>query len=428
MSLTYYNDNEIFVVEWLRELIRKGHLPDGHVDDRSILDVSASDIESYVQCHFFAGIGGWSYALRIAGWPDDVPVWSASLPCQPFSQAGKGAGFDDERHLWPSFRRLVEQCRPPAIFGEQVASPLGRAWVSRVFSDLEGMGYAVWCTALPACSVGAPHQRLRLFWCAFADMGNPKERSTTHIRQSRSSNVGETKDRGSGLFGALDYADCRECTGNAESEKCDIDGAEARWKQGNVQSTNASSNFRLDNPTGARYESTGCRKSEESERRTGVLGMGREGCGMANTDGGEQEDKRVQRGRGYVQWEENKEVNRGYSEHDRADSAERDGTEFRVSAFENANKQEDGLSRETSPSHTRKGGSNRLLPWREFDLLYCSDGKIRRAPVLESGVFPLAHGVPGRVGRLRAYGNAIVPQVAAAFILASVGSRFHGVK
>ena len=56
------------------------------------------DIAGYTQCHFFAGIGIWSYALRLAGWPDDRQVWTGSCPCQPFSAAGKGEAFNDERH------------------------------------------------------------------------------------------------------------------------------------------------------------------------------------------------------------------------------------------------------------------------------------------------------------------------------------------
>jgi hypothetical protein len=60
-----------------------------------------------------------------AGWPDDEPIWTGSCPCQPFSAAGKGGGFADERHLWPAFHWLIEQCRPELVLGEQVASKDG---------------------------------------------------------------------------------------------------------------------------------------------------------------------------------------------------------------------------------------------------------------------------------------------------------------
>src|SRR5688572_19163051 len=116
----YYNENDPFAAAWLRELIARGLIAPGDVDERSILDVRASDIRSYVQCHFFAGIGGWSYALRLAGWDDTRPVWTGSCPCQPFSAAGKQQGEADERHLWPVFGALIRQRRPAVVFGEQV--------------------------------------------------------------------------------------------------------------------------------------------------------------------------------------------------------------------------------------------------------------------------------------------------------------------
>ena len=115
----YYNEHDPKAAAWLRELIKQGHIADGEVDERSIVDVKPEDLRGFVQCHFFAGIGVWSYALRQAGWSDDRPVWTGSCPCQSFSAAGKGAGFDDPRHLWPHFYRLISECHPPVVFGEQ---------------------------------------------------------------------------------------------------------------------------------------------------------------------------------------------------------------------------------------------------------------------------------------------------------------------
>ncbi len=137
----YYNDNDPFCVAWLMGLIRAGLIADGDVDNRSIQDVTKNDLKGYRQCHFFAGIGGWSHALRLSGTPDDFPVWTGSCPCQPFSQAGKHRGAKDARHLWPELRRLISECNPSTVFGEQVASPDGRLWLSGVFADLEAMGY-----------------------------------------------------------------------------------------------------------------------------------------------------------------------------------------------------------------------------------------------------------------------------------------------
>ena len=160
----YYNEIDPQCAEWLRNLIKAGHIADGEVDNRSILDVSPKDLKGFSQCHFFAGIGVWSRALRLAGWRDDQRVWTGSCPCQPFSAAGVRGGFADERHLWPAFFHLIAQCAPPTVFGEQVASKDGLAWIDLVHADMEGAGYTFGATDLCAACVGAPHIRQRLWF------------------------------------------------------------------------------------------------------------------------------------------------------------------------------------------------------------------------------------------------------------------------
>ena len=154
------------MAQWLRNLMAKKLIPIGDVDERSIAEVKPNDLAGYTQCHFFAGLGGWSHALRLAGWPDDKPVWTGSCPCQPFSIAGKRKAEKDARHLWPEFRRLIGNCRPTVVFGEQVESKLGRAWFDTVRTDLETMDYAVGAADLCAASIGAAHRRQRLFFVA----------------------------------------------------------------------------------------------------------------------------------------------------------------------------------------------------------------------------------------------------------------------
>lgn len=164
----YYNEFDPFAAQWLRGLIAAGHLPPGDVDERSIVDVSPSDLDGYTQCHFFAGIGGWPLAIRWAGLEHVAGIWTGSCPCQPLSSAGKRQGHADERHLWPAFHRLIAECAPAICFGEQVASKDGREWFAGVRFDLEDMGYACGAADLCAASVGAPHIRQRLFWVADA--------------------------------------------------------------------------------------------------------------------------------------------------------------------------------------------------------------------------------------------------------------------
>jgi len=201
--MNYYNEFDPFAAAWLRELIKEKLIPQGDVDERSITEIIPSELRGYTQCHFFAGIGGWSLALQLAGWPTDRPVWTGSCPCQPFSSAGKQKGKADERHLWPVWLDLIRECKPQTIFGEQVASSevvgqeleiafsvavqrgdyaeanrianklvklpnfaASSRWLDDVYQGLEAEGYACGAAVLPACSVGAPHKRDRLWFVA----------------------------------------------------------------------------------------------------------------------------------------------------------------------------------------------------------------------------------------------------------------------
>lgn len=166
MALVYYNEIDPYAAQWLRNLIAAGHIAPGDVDERSIEDVQPDDLSPYTQCHFFAGIGVWSHALRLAGWDDDRPVWTGSCPCQPFSAAGKGRGTSDERHLWPAFHHLIRERGPAIVFGEQVASKDGLGWLDLVQADMEATGYAFGAVDTCAAGFGAPHWRQRLYFAA----------------------------------------------------------------------------------------------------------------------------------------------------------------------------------------------------------------------------------------------------------------------
>ena len=317
----YYNEIEPYAAQWLRNLIAAGHIAPGEVDERSIRDVAAEDIAGFTQAHFFAGIGVWSHALRLAGWPDDRPVWTGSCPCQPFSAAGRGGGFADERHLWPEFARLIGQCRPATVFGEQVASALGRDWLVSVRVDLEALGYAVAAADLGAASVGAPHIRQRLWWVANAPAGRRREQRN-EVGPGQGGHVNGGGDASSRV---------------AQSEHGGREGGDA-----------------------------------EGRRSSAVMPPSRAG-GVADVD-----DERSQ---GRVVGRDSAGERAA-----RASGVELQGQPGPVNGF-----------------------------WRDADWLLCRDGKWR--PV-EPGTFPLAHGAPARVGRLRAYGNAIVAPLAAEFIQA----------
>ena len=195
----YYNENDPFAAAWLRELIKENLIAQGDVDERSIKEVQPEDLRKYTQCHFFVGIGVWSHALRQAGWPDSRPVWTGSCPCQPFSAAGKKGGFDDTRHLWPDWFRLIRECRPDTVFGEQVASKDGLNWFDLVSIDLEGEGYAVGAADLCAAGVGAPHIRQRLYFVgkSLADSRGERRQQISGSASSHEETNGTTGRNGS---------------------------------------------------------------------------------------------------------------------------------------------------------------------------------------------------------------------------------------
>lgn len=320
--VNYYNEFDPGAAEWLRELMDAGQIPPGVVDERSILDVEPSDLEDFTQCHFFAGIGGWAYALRLAGVPDDLPLWTGSPPCQPFSVAGMNEGKNDERHLAPHFVDLVRTCRPGLLFGEQVASAavFGKAagsskrnstagpdwaWLDDLSDRLEAARYAVGASDFSSAIVGAPHIRQRTF------------------------------------FGAYDLRSA--ASGLADVER------DGQCGSGNIGAG---------------------RRNEPADRRdpsglVNSIGTGLEGHGrhVGNRD-----------------------------EPGRNDAQSHGPI---------------GASGPVERSHPTNGF------WRDADWLFCRDGKWR--PV-EPGTFPLAHGLSGRVGLLRGYGNAINPWAAKIFI------------
>jgi DNA (cytosine-5)-methyltransferase 1 len=282
----YYNEIDHYCCDWLSNLMDAGHITPGKIDDRSIADVSPDDVRGFERVHFFAGIAGWDLALNLAGWADG-PVWSGSCPCQPFSAAGQGKAADDERHLWPDWFRLIRAVRPPTVFLEQVEAAIGWGWLDLVHADLGAEGYTTRFAVLPACGVGAPHIRQRLWFVA--QSGGTECGQGRPGRDGANSGGSYAEPAGSGHAGLV--AD-RDFSG------LEIERKQPAWNQ------------------------------RASAERGGAAG-----------------------------------------------------------------------------------------PWSDLVWLPCTDGKARPT---QPGIFPLAARISGRVGRLRAYGNSIVPQVAAEFIMVTM--------
>jgi DNA (cytosine-5)-methyltransferase 1 len=208
-NFAYYNEWDRGAAAWLRELIKRGLIADGIVDERSITEVSPDDIRGFNQCHWFAGVGGWSYSLRIAGIPDEYPVWTASLPCQPFSAAGKQLGKADERHLLPHYLELVRQCKPNLQLGEQVEGAIRHGWLDDLQTTMEAEGYSVGHCILGAHGVGSYHQRQRLYWVADSD--NRDGRTESRFTSSHAAESWNQSGRG-GEFGGVADSKREQCT------------------------------------------------------------------------------------------------------------------------------------------------------------------------------------------------------------------------
>jgi DNA (cytosine-5)-methyltransferase 1 len=195
--MDYYNEFDPYTAQWLENAIHAKVLPPGRVDRRSIIDVKPRDLAGFTQCHIFAGIGGWKFALKLAGWPDTREAWTGSCPCQPFSTAGQKKGFADERHLWPAWFALIRACWPAVVLGEQVTNAIGKHWLDGVFDDMEGESYAGRAFVIPACSVDSPQPRERI-WFVFDGYGIVEDRrsigsaaglATAHAGQEESADL-----------------------------------------------------------------------------------------------------------------------------------------------------------------------------------------------------------------------------------------------
>lgn len=401
--MNYYNDNSAEACAWIAELIAQKLIPDGKIDQRSILDVRPDDLSGFAQCHWFAGILGWPLALQLAGIPEDYPIWTGSCPCQPFSIAGAGKGTDDERHLWPAFFALIAACRPPLIFGEQVASPavIGRVaksskrrlgseieqvWLDGVFSDLEGARYACAAANIPVAGIGAPHIRQRLWWVAKSNGCFTSDGELQRGRELRQqSEDGRTRD------------------GMAHPERNGRRTDEPRWE-----------------PEGRVVDGRISGVGQADTIKPRLEGYARHG------DNGNQPGRN-----GANETGSTSESGSAYERMDHPSISRCDGTK------------QDPEAEARHEARMRMPDAGRGFdPWGDFDIIACRDGKHRRIPrqprlaqpeicglvtrILpgvdasgsESDSFPLSTTKEARTGLLRGFGNSICPQLAAEFISA----------
>lgn len=401
----YYNEFDPSAAAWLRELIKMKLITNGVVDERSITNVDGKELREFDRVHLFAGIGGWEYALQLAGF--EGRVFTGSAPCQPFSSAGNQKGKADERHLWPHMFRLIRECRPEIVLGEQVDGAIKHGWLDDLCDDLEGENYTVRASVLAAAGIGAPHIRKRLYWVAYT----PSERSKWGQRTSstREEGISSRSATNSGADGRL---------GDSEHEQHERS-----------------------------ISIVGTELSENSSWEASELAGSSEVDGVAYTNG-EQAITSDERG---LYSESSSGSRMGNTEHDgqfanKITSSDVQPSEEWGQDRENFSRESEGASR-SSDAASISGRKDGCGEWHNPDWIYCRDNKYRPIhpeikPLVgkfEPGTFKMADGLPEGVGsssdpgtqinanetqearvmRLKGYGNAIVPQLAAEFILSA---------
>ncbi len=412
-AMNYYNEFDHKAAMWLKELIKEGVIPDGVIDERSITDVRADDLRGFTQCHFFAGVGGWPLALKMAGIQEDFRCWTGSCPCQPFSNAGKRKGIKDERDLWPAFGKLIADAKPELVFGEQVANAIREGWIDRVHADLEAENYTCGEIVLGAHSVGAPHIRQRLYWgasrlalpkgCGYGEREHRDEVGAKPTANSRRKNEGMRFPNSADASASIGLAQDSASLGRRGRSNADSAG-----DNGQIQ----------------------------------AQGLG-DGCRLANNVSGRCGERR-QLGR-------MDEIFRTKS--DLTMPIAKSGSHSGLSDSDSPGQRElcrgESVSQELSSAEC--AGLPSFSPWSDFGLVLCRDTdkqgrhRVRRVPAesillsVANGVsedldgmryqsicehperaFPLCakEAVPGRAMLLKGFGNAIVPELAAEFIKA----------
>ena len=463
--MNFYNEFDPKAASWLRQLVADQVIPKGVVDERSITDLDPEELSGYTQCHFFAGIGGWSLALELAGWREDRQVWTGSPPCQSFSSAGKQRGKDDERHLWPAFFDLIRFGKPSTIFGEQVSSAIKFGWFDDLQKDLEGEGYATGLVVLPACGIGAPHKRERLFYVAerlaYPESSGSRgelrhvhgsDEASPRSEEQHSDSTGQRSDD-SGNDRPVAYSDAHgrnEGLQPLQGEESERSGSDS-FDSGLVGDSN-DTRLQMHRRHGELHLREQVGSSENGLSADSSISSGR--MAYPTTDGrksGSGEEPGRERKSGGCQrcslWQDG--CNCGATGRSVGNASD-DGqptSEIGRSTPETGNwEQEGSYLPGNSQGAGRSEGARDLCNWEASRLIHCRDGKVRPIPT-EPDVLAMAHGfsseladvsdqdvksvmqamtgfpliekgLPNRVAILKGAGNAIVPQIAAEVIRA----------
>ena len=374
--------------------------------------------------------------LRTAGLISDtqrIDILTCSYPCQPFSVAGKKRGEEDSRHLWPEVHRLIrdDRIRPMYVLGENVGGHI-RLGLDTVSEDMERCGYRWRCFSIEASCIGANHRRQRVWWIAEdarndsnSNSKRPHRKRVNKHRDNESNDRQEREsrsvrkvlaNRGDTEVRETEYVADTNDNGHEgrffETRDKDVTGQDTQ----SIRRTDTKDVIRQSNDGGDNQESrvngAVSRSSNdgktESTRTTGVRGVSEESNEHKGTnakDGLKEDNDRalVQEGQSRVQ----SSIDRGLG----SNQASSKGIEVRQGT-DNDGVNRVAKSKDVADSNSKRRRGRKTRGQNAEDVRQSSRRAFTRNWDVEPNVGRVANGVSNRVHRLKALGNAIVPQMA----------------
>ena len=307
---------------------------------------------------------------------DSIDIITGGYPCQPFSVAGKQKGVEDPRHLWPEYFRLVKECRPTWVIGENVSGHV-KLGLDSVIEDLESENYSVRPFSISASSIGANHQRERIWILAYSERNynfNEKQRVN-----------GEEKE--------------------ISREHREDDSMP--WKSSRTSESRIQSDSHVENSGCTQWPRAELREENENETREADANQHQRSSSPSGFDVADTESERLQRGQWNNQGEgrevlssERQDGNKIRSETGRTnristqENVPNPGSSRRETGISEERYREEGNTEESNNDSDRRRGWQRENNW-----------------AIEPDVGRVAHGIPKRVDRLKSLGNSLVPQI-----------------
>ena len=320
---------------------------------------------------------------------DQIDIITGGYPCQPFSVAGNKKGEQDPRHLWPEYFRLVKECRPTWVIGENVGGHI-KLGLDTVLKDLESEGYSTRTFSISAASIGANHKRERVWIVAYSECNaNLREKSRVNGEEKKMESKHRENDSASGEFirtstvrksdNGYDetLADSNKGRCSSFLDKGSSNQKNKRGENNSEQSSSikdvADSNDRLSN-------------GKNEEVRTGRNTFNNGSSNLANSG-----SERLEGHRREYELREDSEEGKVSRSSENVANSERIGQQ--------------GSRKPIGPGNTETNSNGKTSGFN-----HGSEGEEGWWDV-EPNVGRVAHGISKRVDRLKSLGNSLIPQI-----------------